>query len=75
MFMIQTVEAIIEPNGKVLLLESVQISGPRRALVTVLDDEPAARISETAILSEPSLAEDWNKPEEDDAWSHLQPVP
>ncbi len=73
--MIQTIEAIIEPNGKVLLLESVHLKEPRRALVTILDDEPAARISETALLSEPSLAEDWNRPEEDNAWSHLQPVP
>jgi hypothetical protein len=71
--MIQTVEAIIEPNGKVLLLESVQLKEPRRALVTILDDEPAAKIPETALLSEPSLAEDWNRPEEDEAWSHLQP--
>ena len=73
--MIQTIEAIIEPNGKVLLLEAIQLKEPRRALVTILEDEPAARISETALLSEPTLAEDWNRPEEDDAWSHLQPVP
>ncbi len=71
--MIQTVEAIIEPDGKVLLLESVELKEPRRALVTILDDEPAAKISETALLSESSLAEDWNRPEEDEAWSHLQP--
>ena len=32
-------------------------------------------ISETALLSEAALAEDWNRPEEDDAWSHLQPAP
>ncbi len=30
-------------------------------------------IAETALLSEPALAEDWNKPEEDAAWFHLQP--
>ena len=24
---------------------------------------------------EPALAEDWNRPEEDAAWSHLQPKP
>ena len=29
-------------------------------------------VTETALLSEPALAEDWNKPEEDEAWSHLQ---
>lgn len=72
--MIQTVEAIIEPDGKVLLLESVQLNEPRRALVTILEDEPAAKVSETALLSEQSLAEDWNRPEEDEAWSHLQQV-
>jgi hypothetical protein len=70
--MIQTVEAIIEPDGKVLLLESIKIKEPRRALVTILDDEPAAKVSETALLSEPALAEDWSRPEEDQAWSHLQ---
>jgi len=27
--------------------------------------------SETAFLSEPSLAKDWNRPEEDEAWRDL----
>jgi hypothetical protein len=71
--MIQTVEAIIEPDGKVLLLESVQIKESRRALVTILEDEPA-KFPETALLSEEALAEDWSRPEEDEAWSHLQPA-
>jgi hypothetical protein len=70
--MIQTVEAIIEPDGKVLLLEDVQLSGSHRALVMILEDEPASNASVTALLSEQSLAEDWNRPEEDEAWSHLQ---
>ena len=70
--MIQTVEAIIEPDGKVLLLEEVQLTESRRALVTILEDEPATNVSVTALLSEQSLAEDWNRPEEDEAWSHLQ---
>lgn len=29
---------------------------------------------ETALLSEQALAEDWLKPEEDEAWAHLQSV-
>ena len=45
-----------------------------RALVTILDEEPAGSVSETALLSEASLAEDWNRPEEDEAWSYLQPA-
>lgn len=72
--MIQTVEAIIEPDGKVSLLESVNLTESRRALVMILEDEPAQTVSTTALLSEQSLAEDWNRPEEDEAWSHLQQV-
>lgn len=30
---------------------------------------------ETALISEPALAEDWNRPEEGEAWSRLQQVP
>lgn len=70
--MIQTVEAVIDSNGRVHLLSDVQLDGPRRALVTVLT-EPADWPGETALLSEPALAEDWNRPEEDQAWAYLQP--
>lgn len=73
--MIQTIEAVIDEDGKVHLLEAVRLPEARRALVTILEEEPAPEVSETALLSEPSLAEDWNRPEEDEAWSHLQPVP
>lgn len=69
--MIRTVEAVIDDQGKVRLLETVPLGAPRRALVTILD-EPAALTHETALLSEAALAEDWNRPEEDVAWSYLQ---
>jgi hypothetical protein len=72
--MIQTVEAVIDQQGRVRLLEAVQLQAPRRALVTILVDEPAEVPNETALLSEAALAEDWNRPEEDTAWSHLQPA-
>jgi len=70
--MIQTVEAVIDEQGKVQLLQTVRLPQSRRALVTILEEEPSAAISETALLSERSLAEDWNRPEEDEAWSYLQ---
>ncbi len=70
--MIQTVEAIIDQNGNVHLLESIKLPALRRALVTILEEEPATSASETALLSEQALAEDWMRPEEDEAWSHLQ---
>jgi len=70
--MIKTVEAVIDEQGNVRLLEPIHPRTPRRALVTVLEESPAETVSETALLSEAALAEDWNRPEEDDAWSHLQ---
>ena len=70
--MIRTIEAMIDEQGSVLLQEAVALSAPRRALVTILEEE--AYPNETALLSEAALAEDWNRPEEDFAWSHLQPA-
>ena len=67
--MIQTVEAIVDPEGHVQLLSELHITGPRRALLTVLE-EPAIIPGEAALLAEPALA-DWLRPEEDKAWSHL----
>ncbi|HEV7843696.1 MAG TPA: hypothetical protein VGO69_08350 [Pyrinomonadaceae bacterium] len=72
--MIQTVEAIIDENGKVRFLESVSLSEARCALVTILEEEPTTEVAETALLSEQALAEDWNRSGEDEAWSHLTPI-
>ena len=69
--MIRTVEAVIDEQGNVRLLEAVQVPSARRALVTILEDRPAASVPEGPLLSEPALAEDWNRPEEDEAWSHF----
>ena len=72
--LLKTVEAVIDEQGRVRLLENVKVAAPRRALVTILDpDSPFAEIGETALLAEPAL-EDWKRPEEDAAWSHLQPL-
>lgn len=72
--MIQTVEATIDQQGRVHLLRPIHLPTARRALVTILEEQPTAVVSETALLSEDALAEDWNRPEEDAAWSHLQSV-
>jgi hypothetical protein len=66
-----TVEAIIDPSGAVRILQPVDIQTSRRALVTILD-EPVTEIAEAALLSESALAQDWLKPEEDEAWAYLQ---
>lgn len=70
--MIRTLEAVVDERGRVRLLKKVKLSSARRALVTILEDTPPERVSETALLSESVLATDWNRPEEDEAWSHLQ---
>lgn len=73
--MIQTIEAIIDTDGKVILQSDFKPEKKFRALVTILDEEPKAEISETALLSEKSLAESWNTKEEDEAWRHLEEIP
>jgi hypothetical protein len=71
MDMLETYEARVDEKGNIRLVEPVTLPAGYRLLVTILE-EPAEAIPETALLSEPLLAEDWNRPEEDEAWSHLQ---
>jgi hypothetical protein len=71
--MLRTVEAVIDANGEVRLLEPIQVSASCRSLVTILDDEVQLHPNALAILSESALAKDWNRPEEDEAWSYLDP--
>jgi hypothetical protein len=71
--MLRTVEAIIDEQGNVRLLEGVRLPAVRRALVTILEDAPVFDVEQAVLSSEPSLARDWDRPEEDAAWSHLQP--
>ena len=70
----QTIEAVMDKKGHVRLKEPMHLPETRRVLVTILEAEPVAMIPETALLSESALAADWTRPEEDDAWSHLQQV-
>lgn len=67
--MIKVVEAVVDDHGKVRLLERVRFGSSCRALVMILD-QPAGLRDETALPSE-ALLQDWNRPEEDAAWSHL----
>ena len=67
--MLRTVEAVVEKDGSLRLLEHVELRAGDRALVTLLGENDPA---ETALLSESALATDWNREEEDNAWAHLQ---
>lgn len=70
--MIRTIEAVIDKEGNVSLLEPVKLPSSRRALLTILEELPQS-VNKTALMSESALAGDWNRPEEEAAWSHLQP--
>lgn len=65
----RTLEATIDGNGHVRLTEAIKLDAPRRALVTILE-EPA--VDPLTLVSEQVLSQDWDKPEEEAAWSHLQ---
>ncbi len=69
--MLQTIEAVIDIGGQIRLLEPIKLTKAKRALVTLLNNEDEPSI-ENALLSEETLGKDWNKHEEDKAWSHLQ---
>lgn len=69
--MLQTYEATVDEHGNIKPIEPVTLTTGQRILITVLS-EPSLTVSETALLSEAALAEDWNRPEEDEAWTHLQ---
>jgi len=68
----RTIEAVITEEGQIRLLKPIERGRQRRAIVVVLD-EAVVPSEETAALAEQAL-EDWNRPEEDSAWSHLQPA-
>ena len=72
--MIRTVEAIIDENGAVRLRQEVRLAGTHRAILVILEDEPIEGASETAVLSEAALSEDWSRPEEEEAWKFLKGV-
>jgi hypothetical protein len=65
----KTVEAVVEADGRVRLLEVLPLPPGSRALVTILEGE---YFDDTALLSERALATDWDREEEDDAWQYLQ---
>jgi hypothetical protein len=65
--MSQTVEAVIDKEGKVQLLESIRLAEARRALVTILDDAPA---DESALeLGYQQMAQDEERESEALEWA------
>lgn len=72
--MLQSIEAIVDQNGKIQTLEPIEFPRLRRVIITILDNN-VERATDLAQLSEVALANDWARPEEDEAWSHLEQLP
>jgi predicted DNA-binding antitoxin AbrB/MazE fold protein len=62
-----TIEAEVDEQGNIRPKQPVDLPPGSRVLITVVEPEA----TETALLSEAALAADWNRPEEDAAWSDL----
>lgn len=65
-----TIEAEVDENGNIRPKEPVSLPPGSQLLITVLGNRTAV----TALLSELSLAADWNRLEEDAAWAGLEPA-
>ena len=65
--MFPTIEAEVDENGHIRPKEPFALPPGSRVLITVLESDG----SEPALLSEAALAADWERPEEEAAWSHL----
>jgi len=77
----ETIEAIVDEDGRIRLPSSVSLRKDQRVLVTILEErdegedrpDTVGDVAETALLSEEALAKDWTREEEEKAWKHLQP--
>ncbi|MDA3927131.1 MAG: hypothetical protein PF904_20860 [Kiritimatiellae bacterium] len=67
--MFKTLEATIGTDGNIHLKEPIKLPQACRAFITIVEE---ANAPETALLSEKALGKDWNRAEEEEAWSHLQ---
>ena len=63
-----TIEAEVDEKGNIRPKEKINLTPGSQLLITVVE-VPAP--GEAAILSEPALATDWSRPEEDAAWADL----
>lgn len=64
-----------EINAQILMLseqEQLEIVDSVLSQRKKFTRRPLTLINETALLSEATLATDWNRPEEDEAWAKFQ---
>jgi hypothetical protein len=80
--MLKATRAVTDRNGILRFLSPIKLPKSRRVIITILDDEASDEMTDPdrfrtslALLSESALAKDWERPEEDEAWSHLAQLP
>jgi hypothetical protein len=66
----RTFGATVDEQGQIKPDEPVDLLPGERVLITVLDGDSV----DVASMSEDTLAVDWMRPEEEDAWAHLRPA-
>ncbi len=64
-------EAVVETDGSIRLSSAVHLEKGLKVLVAVPRRENNSALC-GFTLSEPTLADDWLNPEEEEAWAHLQ---
>jgi len=68
--MLQTIEAVLNPDGKIHLLETLKLSSPQKVLVTVLSKQTVLSNTsvdfKTALLAMPYVGEDTDFEREQD---------
>ena len=66
-------KTFVKPGGYIEVHSPDLIPQDEVEVIVVLKQNPHKnKNNETAFMSESALATDWNKPEEDIAWEHLQ---
>lgn len=73
--MLQSFKGVLDQEGRLRTTERINLSKPRQVIVTLIDSEPIEDSVNLALLSEAALSRDWDRPEEDEAWSHLAQLP
>lgn len=69
--LLKAVEGLIDENGTLKILGNFTLPKSRRVIITILDEEPSDEAVNLALPREAALPRDWERLEEDEAWSHL----
>jgi len=74
--MLQTIEAVLEPDGKIHLLEALKLTSPQKVLVTVLSEQTVPQHTyvnfKTALLAMPNVGEDTDFEREQDNGRNIE---